>query len=82
MGGQHRRPARYSGGPIDGNMTYEGDIPAPGGQPASGRMHVRLTFFKRPDGSVRQFSERTSDGGQTWQVNYDLIYTKRESAPR
>ena len=70
-GGLHE----YWGGPVDGNMTYEGDIPAPPGQ--SGRMHVRLTFFKRPDGTVRQLSERTADGGKTWTVNYDLIYTKR-----
>jgi hypothetical protein len=70
-GGLHE----YAGGLVDGNMTYEGDIPAPRGQ--QGRMHVRLTFFKRPDGTVRQFSERTPDGGKTWQVNYDLIYTRR-----
>ena len=69
-GGLHE----YSGGLVDGNMTYEGDIPAPGGK---GRMHVRLTFFIRGDGTLRQLSERTSDGGKTWQVNYDLIYTNR-----
>ena len=72
-GGLHE----YWGGLLDGNMTYEGDIPSPPGQSAGGRMHVRLTFFKRSDGSVRQFSERTGDGGKTWQVNYDLIYTRR-----
>jgi hypothetical protein len=73
-GGLHE----YTGGVIDGNMTYEGDIPAPPGPSSStGRMHVRLTFFKRDDGSVRQLSERTMDGGKTWQVNYDLIYTRR-----
>jgi hypothetical protein len=70
-GGLHE----YTGGIVDGHMTYEGDIPAP--PPGKGRMHARLTFFKRPDGSVRQFSERTADGGKTWQVNYDLIYTRR-----
>ena len=70
-GGLHE----YTGGIVDGNMTYEGDIPAPPGQ--SGRVRTRLTFFRRPDGTVRQFSERTTDGGKTWQVNYDLIYTKR-----
>jgi hypothetical protein len=61
----------------DGNMVYEGDIPVPPNQ-GTGRMHVRLTFFRRPDGSVRQYSERTMDGGKTWQVNYDLVYTKRK----
>lgn len=72
-GGLHQ----YVGGPVNGNMTYEGDIPAPPGA-GGGRMHVRLTFFKQADGSVRQYSERTPDGGKTWQVNYDLIYTRRQ----
>ncbi len=63
-------------------MDYAGYTPAPSEQSASGRIHVRLTFFKRPDGSVRQFSERASDGGRTWHVNHDLICTRRESAPR
>jgi hypothetical protein len=71
-GGLHE----YWGGLKDGNMVFEGDIPVPGGR--GGRMHTRLTFFRRPDGSVRQYSERTSDGGKTWQVNYDLIYTRRQ----
>jgi len=70
-GGLHE----YWGGLVDGNMAYEGEIPAPRGQ--TGRVRTRLTFFKRPDGTVRQFSERTTDGGKTWQVNYDLIYKKR-----
>ena len=65
----------YWGGVTDGNMVYEGDIPAPPGR--EGRVHTRLTFFRLPDGSVRQYSERTEDGGETWQVNYDLIYTRR-----
>jgi hypothetical protein len=73
-GGLHE----YAGGLVDGNVTYEGDIPVPPGLSSpTGRMHVRLTFFKRDDGSVRQLSERTTDGGKTWQVNYDLIYTRR-----
>ena len=70
-GGLHE----YWGELKDGNMVFEGDIPAP--PSIGGRMHTRLTFFRLPDGGVRQYSERTSDGGKTWQVNYDLIYTKR-----
>ncbi len=58
-------------------MVYEGDVPVPRGR-GTGRMHVRLTFFRQPDGTVRQYSERTDDGGKTWTVNYDMIYTKRE----
>jgi hypothetical protein len=69
-GGLHE----YAGELRDGNMVYEGDTPAP--RPSTNRIRVRLTFFNRPDGSVRQFSERTMDNGATWQVNYDLIYTR------
>jgi hypothetical protein len=71
-GGLHE----YWGGLQDGNMVFEGDIPPPPGS-GTGRIRTRLTFFRQPDGTVRQYSERTMDGGKTWQVNYDLIYTKR-----
>ena len=70
FGGLHE----YAGELRDGNMVYEGDMPAP--RPSTNRVRVRLTFFNRSDGSVRQFSERTTDNGATWQVNYDLIYTR------
>jgi hypothetical protein len=56
-------------------MVNEGNIPAP--PQVGGRRSTRLTFFRRPDGSVRQYSERTEDGGKTWLVNLDLIYTRR-----
>ncbi len=69
-GGLHE----YAGELRDGNMIYEGDAPAP--RPSTNRIRIRLTFFNRPDGSVRQFAERTTDNGVTWQVNYDLIYTR------
>lgn len=69
-GGLHE----YAGELRDGNMVFDGDMPAPG--PSTSRVRTRLTFFNRPDGSVRQFSERTTDNGATWQVNYDFIYTK------
>jgi hypothetical protein len=69
FGGLHE----YSGNIKDGNMVFEGESTTP---PPVQRVRTRLTFFPRQDGSVRQFSERTTDGGKTWQVNYDLIYTK------
>ena len=72
-GGLHE----YVGELRDGNMALEGDTPAP--RPSTSRVRTRLTFFPRPDGSVRQFSERTTDDGKTWQVNYDLIYRKAAS---
>jgi hypothetical protein len=70
FGGFHE----YAGGLKDGNMTYEGDMPAPGAP--NTRVRTRLTFFKLADGGVRQFSEVTRDDGATWQVNYDLIYSR------
>jgi len=33
-----------------------------------------MTFFKNADGSVRQFSEMSTDGRKTYSVEYDLIY--------
>lgn len=71
-GGLHE----YWGSLQDGNMVHEGDIPAPPGQ--SGRMHTRLTFFNAGPNAVRQLSERSNDGGKTWQVNFDLLYTRRQ----
>jgi hypothetical protein len=67
----------YWGELRDGNMVYEGDIPAPPGS-GGGRVHTRLTFFRQADGSIRQYSERTPDGGKTWISVYDLLYTKRQ----
>jgi hypothetical protein len=74
-GGLHE----YAGALREGNMVFEGDMPAP--RPSNARIHTRLTFFRQPDGSVRQFSERTADSGATWQVNYDLIYTRAAASP-
>ena len=34
-------------------------------------------FFNLGANRVRQLSEATADGGKTWTVNYDLIYTRR-----
>jgi len=34
----------------------------------------RLTFTLLPDHRVRQFSERSTDGGKTWGVEYDFYY--------
>lgn len=72
-GGLHE----YSGGIRDGAMVYEGEMPAP--RPATGRLRTRLTFTPSARG-VRQFSESTRDGGKTWQVNYDLFYTRADSS--
>jgi len=74
-GGLHE----YSGGIRDGAMVYEGEMPAR--RPSTGRVRTRLTFTPSARG-VRQFSESTRDTGKTWQVNYDLFYTRAGAASR
>jgi hypothetical protein len=73
FGSQHDYRGKLEGK----NMVYYGDLPSPPGQ--TGRQHTRLTFFNLGPDSVRQFSERSTDGGKTWQVNYDLTYVRRKS---
>ena len=38
----------------------------------------RLTFTKLSDDKVRQFGERSDDGGKTWTVEYDLEYRRKK----
>lgn len=39
---------------------------------------TRLRFFFMSSEKVRQFSERSTDDGKTWQTNYDFIYIRRK----
>lgn len=43
---------------------------------ASGAIN-RVTWTPNDDGSVRQFWETSSDGGETWSVAFDGIYTRK-----
>lgn len=38
----------------------------------------RLTFTKISEDKVRQFGERSNDGGSTWTVEYDLEYRRKK----
>lgn len=73
-GGLHE----YAGNPdAKGNMIFsEGDTPGGPGQPS--RVPTRLSFFRLADDKVRQLSEISLDGGNTWTVNYDLVYLRRK----
>lgn len=73
-GGLHE----YAGNPdAKGNMIFsEGDTPGGPGQPT--RVPTRLSFFRLAPDKVRQLSEISLDGGNTWTVNYDLVYTRRK----
>lgn len=37
----------------------------------------RMTFFNLEPNRVRQFGETSTDGGQTWQTSFDLIYHRK-----
>ncbi|MEW6208483.1 MAG: tetratricopeptide repeat protein [Acidobacteriota bacterium] len=58
----------------DGAMRYEGETHMQGG----GKILRRLTFFNLGADRVRQFSERSTDGGKTWTVGYDFTYIRKK----
>ena len=43
---------------------------------------TRLTFFNVDANTVRQLAEQSDDDGQTWAVNYDYKYVRRNQAHR
>lgn len=51
-----------------------GETKAPGG----GIAQQRLAFTPNPDGTVRQFWEMSGDGGATWTVLFDGLYTRQQ----
>jgi hypothetical protein len=67
----------YRGQAKDGNLYYEAaavDLP---GEKAPVRL--KMTFFNLGKDKVRQFFEKSKDGGRTWEKSWDLIYTRRTS---
>jgi len=64
----------FKGALIDGEMRYTLEMPAPGG----GTLMRHLTFSKLPEGKVRQFSQGSTDGGKTWNTEYDFVYVKKQ----
>ena len=65
----------FHGGLQDGVMDYwTDDIPQPSG-PALRR---HLQFIRMGPDQVRQFSRGSTDGGKTWQVEYDFTYTRKK----
>jgi tetratricopeptide (TPR) repeat protein len=49
------------------------DVPQSNGK----NLRRHLQFFNLGPGKVRQFSQGSTDGGKTWQVEYDLTYNRR-----
>jgi hypothetical protein len=62
----------------DGVMDYwTDDVPQPTGE----KLKRHLEFFNLDPNKVRQLSQRSTDDGKTWHVEYDLIYTRVASNP-
>ena len=58
----------------DGVMDFHtDDVPQPDGT----QLRRHLQFFNLAPDKVRQFSQRSTDGGKTWSVEYDLTYNRK-----
>ncbi len=57
-----------------GRMVLVARQPAPG----AATTLVRMTFTANADGTVRQYSDLSQDGGATWRTRYDFLYTRPE----
>ncbi len=64
----------FKGSLVDGAMRYTLEMPGPSG----GTLLRHLTFTPLAEGKVRQFSQRSMDGGKTWATEYDLVYVKKQ----
>jgi hypothetical protein len=63
----------YVGEIHDGAMRFRRET-----RDDSGKITLhRMTLFPLEPGHVRQLGESSSDGGVTWNVQYDLYYTRR-----
>jgi tetratricopeptide (TPR) repeat protein len=59
----------------DGAMDYwTDDIPQPNGT----KLRRHLQFFNLSPDKVRQFSQGSTDGGKTWNVEYDFTYNRHK----
>jgi hypothetical protein len=58
-----------------GGLDTKGRMVMTAEQPNSGKTRlVRLTFTANPDGTVRQYSDLSDDGGRSWSLRYDYLY--------
>jgi len=63
----------FTGEPRPGEMVFTGETHRADGS----RVHRRMTLGLHRDGSVRQHSLASSDGGATWKPHYDFTYRRR-----
>ena len=66
--------SEFSGEYTDGAMRFEGESHRAGGQ----RILRTMTLFNNADGTVRQVSRQSKDGGATWTDDYDFTYVRVE----
>jgi hypothetical protein len=64
---------RLSGHFANGVMELAGDGRQPDGKP----IRQRIRWSRNADGSVRQLWDSSTDGGKSWQVQFDGVYRKR-----
>lgn len=63
----------FFGGLKDGTMDfYTDDVPQPDGT----NLRRHLQFFNQGPDKVRQLSQGSTDGGKTWNVEYDFTYVR------
>ena len=58
----------------EGTLRMRGETRGPRG----GIAQQRLAFTPNPDGTVRQLWKMSSDGGATWTVLLDGLYTRKQ----
>ena len=63
----------YKGGLVDGKIVMIADAVTPKGPP----YQLRGTWTPNADGSVRQEFDLSTDGGKTWQPNFDGLYKRK-----
>jgi len=62
----------FSGEAGPGVMAFTGETHRPDGT----KVMRRMTLTRLADGTVRQHSLASTDGGKTWKPHYDFIYRK------
>jgi hypothetical protein len=50
-------------------------------QPDGSKLKRHLQFIPMGADKVRQFSRGSTDGGATWQVEYDFTYDRKKRQP-
>jgi tetratricopeptide (TPR) repeat protein len=66
----------FTGELADGEMRYVLEPPTRSG----GTLTRHLTFSKLSDSRVRQLSQGSTDGGKTWNTEYDYVYVPKKGA--